>query len=91
MRLDAILKAAELEIEFSRADLREAVDHPLLVAGGGDEFFAAEVSEMFGDGDLGKIQDVLKIADAERSLGEEMQDAQPGFVAEAFVDLEQIH
>ena len=88
MRLNAILKAAKLEVKFSRAPGREAVDHPLFVAGGGHELFAAKVSEMFGDSDLGKIQDILEIADTERGLGEEVQDAQPGFVAEAFVDLD---
>lgn len=50
-----------------------------------------QVREVLGDFDLRGIEDVLKVADAERPLCKEMQDAQPRLVAEAFVNFDQLH
>ncbi len=54
-----------------------------------DEFMAAQVGQMLGDGDLGHPQDCLEMADAERAFGEQMEDAEPCLVAKTAVNLDQ--
>jgi hypothetical protein len=51
----------------------------------------AEVGEVLGDPDLRRGENVLEVADAEGPVTQEMEDAQAGFVAEAFVDFDQLH
>ena len=44
---------------------------------------------MFGDGDLRHLEHSLKVADAKRPFGKEVEDTQPGFVTQAAVNLNQ--
>jgi hypothetical protein len=50
-----------------------------------------EIGQVLGNFDLGSIEDVLEMTDAKGPVGKEMEDAQAGLVAEAFVDIDQIH
>jgi len=45
---------------------------------------------VLGDLHLGLSQDVLDVADAERAVTQEVEDAQPGRVAQAFVDFDEV-
>ena len=91
MRLHAILQAAELQIELGGAPGGQAIDHPLFVAARLDQAMFAEISQMFGNGNLGKLKGVLKMADAERAAGEEMENAEARFVAQAAINLHEFH
>jgi hypothetical protein len=51
----------------------------------------AEIGEVLRDFDLGGVEDFLKMADAKRAIRQEMQNAEPRFIAEAFVNFEQLH
>lgn len=46
---------------------------------------------MLGDFGLGKTQNILKMADANRALSQQVYDSQPVRVTEALVDLDQLH
>jgi hypothetical protein len=56
-----------------------------------DHAVGPQVSQMFGDGYLGQFQNVLEMANAERSLCEQMQNAKASFIAKAAVNLHQLH
>ena len=47
----------------------------------------AQIGKMFGDGDLRRAEDALEVAHAQWPLCQEVQDAQPRFIAETAVDL----
>ena len=51
----------------------------------------AEICEMLRDFDLGSGENVLKMADAKRAIRKQMQDAQPRFVTQTFVNFDQMH
>jgi hypothetical protein len=87
----AILEAFHIGGEFRGRMGGEGVDDPWAVAAGMDEAVLAEVGEVLGDFDLGGAEDVLEMADAKGPVGEEMKDAEAGLVAEAFVDLDEVH
>ncbi len=46
---------------------------------------------MLRGGDLGKAENLLQMADAKRSLGQQMHDPQAGLVTQAVVDFDQAH
>ena len=50
-----------------------------------------QVGEMLGNLHLGLGEDLLDVADAQFAFMEQVQDAQPGLVAEALVDLGEFH
>ncbi len=89
--LQTVLQTLQLQREFARPPGGQAVDHPLLVAAGGDESVAAEEGEVFRDGDLRQLQGLLEVADTERLPLQQMQDPQAGFVAQAAVNRDQTH
>jgi hypothetical protein len=89
MRLNAILKATELKIEFRRTFARESVDDPLGVAPGFNQVVFAEVREMLGDRNLLQPQDNLEVADTKLAVREEMKNPQARLIAKAFIDLHQ--
>ena len=83
-------RQAKLQIEFLGRLARQRIDHPLLVPVRSHEFVLSQVGKMLGNGDLRHLEHRLKMADAERSFGEQMEDAQPGFVAETTINLNQM-
>ena len=46
---------------------------------------------MLGNNDLGFSEDLLDVANAQRRFGEEVQNPEPRFVTQAFVDRDQFH
>ena len=89
MRLHAVLEAGQLQVEFLGRLFWQRVDHPLLVPVRGHEFVLSQVSQVLGNGDLRHLKHFLEMADAERPFGEQVEDAQAGFVAETAVNLNQ--
>jgi len=60
------------------------------MAGGDDHACFFQGAEMSGGIDLGDIQNVLQVADAEWGDGEEVQNTETCLVAEALVDLDKV-
>ena len=89
MGLYAVLEAAKLQIEFLGRLFGQRIDHPLLVPVRCHQFVLSQVGKMLGNGDLRDLEHRLEMADAERPFGEQMEDAQPGFIAETTVNLDQ--
>lgn len=65
----------------------QAVMHPLPVALDLDQAGPAQLGEMTGDLWLVEPEGAVEIADADRFLGEQVQEAQPGGVGERFKEL----
>jgi hypothetical protein len=55
------------------------------------EIMLAEIRKVLGNLHLRRPQNLLKVTHAKGPLRKQMQDAQAGFVAEAFVDLDEAH
>ena len=89
LRLNAILKAAELEIEFRGTLAGKAINDPLRMAVGFDHPMLAEVGQVLGNGNLLKTEDGLEMTDAKLAVGEEMKNAKASPIAKTFVDLNQ--
>jgi hypothetical protein len=87
--LNAVLKAAELKVEFVRTFSGQTVDDPLSTAFGFDHAMLAEIGEVLGDGDLIEAEDGLKMADAELPVRQQVENAKTGLVAKTFVYLNQ--
>lgn len=89
--LDAILQALQVRIQFALTFRRQGVDHPVLLVRGLDEATTAQVGQVFGNLNLWLFQDFLKMANAKGRLREQVQDAQARLIAQALVDLDQVH
>jgi len=89
--LDAILQALEIAFQFRRRFTRQRINHPVLVALHLHHSAVAKVSEVLGNFRLRLAEDRLEMADAERRAGQQIQDPKPGPVAEALVDVNEIH
>ena len=90
VRLDAVLEALEICLELLGRLSGEGLDHPILMARGLDHSLVLQISKVLGDADLGLVEQLLEVADAEGAAGEEIDDAQPRLVAETFVDSDEI-
>ena len=51
----------------------------------------AQIGEVLGNFHLRGAEDLLKMADTKGTMRKEMQDAQPRFVTETLVNLNQLH
>ncbi len=91
MRLDAILQTSQLQVQFTRALGRQLVNHPLLMALSCYQTMFAQIGQVLGNGDLRRPENVLEMAHAEGALREQVQNAQPRFIAEALVNFQQLH
>ena len=58
---------------------------------GYDHFPLSQIAEVLGDFHLRLTENFLKVADAERALRQQVQDAQTRPVTKALVDLDQVH
>jgi len=81
-----ILQAGEVGFEFARRFGGKLVHHPVTFALRFDEAACFEITEVFGDFYLRFSENFLQVADAERAIAEEREDAQAGAVTETFVD-----
>jgi hypothetical protein len=87
----AILKAGEVLLEERGALIGQVVNHPLRAALAVDHPPTTHVSEVAGDFNLRFAQDLLKVANAERTLQKKVRDAKACSVAKALVDSDQLH
>jgi hypothetical protein len=55
------------------------------------EAFSPQVSEVFGDGDLGQSQNRLEMAHAQRALRQKVKNPQAGFITQTPVYLQEFH
>jgi hypothetical protein len=86
--LRAILKAPQIGFKFDRRFGGETVDHPGAVPCALDEAVLSQVSEMLGNLGLRKLKDLLKVADAQRPLGEQLNDTEASRIAETLINLD---
>lgn len=56
-----------------------------------NEFVFSQISEVLGNLGLGKPQDFLKVANAQRAVGEQVNDSKPRGITETLVDANQLH
>src|SRR3954470_25009500 len=91
MLVQAILQAGQVRLELTRRLRRQFIDHPITRPLDLDQPPRAEIGEMLRDLHLRLAQDLLKVADAERTLRERVQEPQPRAVTQAFVNLQQLH
>jgi hypothetical protein len=89
--LRAILKALQIGFEFEGRFGGKTIDHPGAVPRAFDEPVLSQVSEVLGNLGLRKFKDLLKMANAQRSVGEQVNDSQPCCITETLVNLDQIH
>ncbi len=87
----AVLKTLQVGFQFVRKTLWEAVNDPCSLAGRLHHLSLAEVGEMLGNLYLGELKDVLKMANAQRPVRQKMDDAKAVGVAEALVNLNEVH
>jgi hypothetical protein len=88
---DAVLEAPKVGIELGRPFGGEAVDDPIAFAPSLDKSADPQVGQVLRDLHLALLQHCLKMADAQRSGIEEIEDSEPGPVAQALVDLDEFH
>ena len=77
----AILEAGEVLLEERGALIRQAVNHPLRAALAVDHPPTTHVGEVAGDFHLRFAQDLLNVANAERTLQKKVRNAKAGSVA----------
>jgi hypothetical protein len=70
MGLHAVLQTAQLQVKFLGRRFRKPVDHPFSVASRRHNAFGPQVSQVFGNGNLGQFQNILEMADAKRALSQ---------------------
>lgn len=87
----AILEAGEVLLEERGALIGQAVNHPLRAALAVDHPPTTHVGEVAGDFHLRFAQDLLNLANAERTLQKKVRNAKACSVAKALVDLDQLH
>jgi hypothetical protein len=88
---DAVLQAGEVGFEAGRRFLGQAVDHKVSATLGLDHAVALQIAEVLGHLHLGLTQDFLKVANAERPIEEQVQDPESRAIAEALIDLNELH
>ncbi len=91
LALHAILQTFQVCLQLRGAVPRQRVNHPVTAALGLHQSARSEIGEMLGNLHLRFPEDFLEVADAERALGKEMEDPQPRPVAEALINLEEVH
>lgn len=91
LRRARVLQAGEVRAQRRGRGLGQRVDAPRALLRGGDERVPPEVGEVTGDAGLREFQHRLEVADAERPLRQQVQQAQARGVAETVVDAQQVH
>lgn len=86
-----VLQAGEICAQRRGRGLGQRIDAPRALLRDGDERVPPQVGEMARDAGLRDLQDRLEVADAERPLRQQIQQAQAGGVAEAVVEAQQVH
>ena len=91
MLAHAVLEAPQVGIEFAGTFGGESIDDPIALALHFDQPACPQVGQVLRHLDLRLAQRRLEVAHAKRPRQEQMQDPQPRPVAQALVDLHQVH
>jgi hypothetical protein len=89
--LETILQAAQLEIEFAIGGSRKRINHPLFVPMRLNHPRSAKICQMLRHRHLRQLQSILEMTDTERPLLQQVENAQAREIAQAAVDLDQLH
>ena len=87
----AVLETLQVGFEFGGRFRWEPINHPRLVPRAFNQPALSQVSEVLRNLGLGKPQDLLKVANAQRSMGQQMKDSKPCRITEALVNANQLH
>ena len=91
VRLRAVLEALQVGLEFGCPVRGQAVNHPVGMPSCLHHSVLTKVGELLGNFYLGGLKDALEVTHAERPVRQEVNDAQPGCLAKALVDLDKFH
>jgi hypothetical protein len=91
VRYNAVLKTFKIGFESRGRFGGKAVNDPGSHPSGLHHLMLPKVGKVLGDLRLGKVKDALEMADAKRALSQKVDDAEPGRIAEALVNLDEIH
>ena len=86
-----VLEAFEISFQIRRGLGRKAIDSPCSVASALDHSLLTEIGEMLGNFGLRKAKDFLEVTDTKRTVCQQMDDSQPGGIAETLVNRDQLH
>ena len=86
-----VLEAFEISFQIRRGLGRKAINPPCSVASASDHSLLTEISEMLGNFGLRKAKDFLEVTDTKRTACQQMDDPQPGGIAETLVNRDQLH
>jgi len=89
--LNAIVKTFEILFQFGCPIFRQRINHPVLLLLGDDHPSVPKVSQVLGNLHLWFTKNILNMTNAEPRLRQEMEDAQPGSIAKALINLNQIN
>ena len=87
----AVLQTFEIGLEFERGFQGKAINHPGGMPGALNHASLAKIREMLRDLGLRNAQNFLKMADTKRTARQQMDDPQSRGVAEALINLNQLH
>ena len=85
--MSAVLQTLQVSFQFGGRTWGKRIDDPVPVSLGSDHSFAAQVGEVLGNFDLGLPENVLKVANAKRRPGEEVENAKTRTITEALVNI----
>jgi hypothetical protein len=88
---DAILKTGKVGVQFAAGAGWKGVDPPTVMAGAFHKALALKERKVFGNVHLSLSQKAFKMAHTKRPISQKVQDSQPGFIAEALVNSNQVH
>jgi hypothetical protein len=87
----AILQACKVSGELVRGIGRKPIDHPVGFLPGFDQAMSPKISQVLGDFHLRLSENLLKVANAEFTVAEQVQDSQTGQIAQTLVDFNEVH
>lgn len=87
----AILQAREVGPQLPRRSLHEPINAPVALPTCFYHPASLEIGEMLGDFYLRFAQNVLKVADAQGTADQQMQDPEAGGIAQTLIDPDELH
>ena len=87
----AVLETFEIGFQLQRGPRWKAINPPCSMASALDHSLFTEIGEMLGNFGLRKAKDLLKVTDTKRTACQQMDDPQPGGIAETLINRDQLH
>jgi len=91
LRPGARLQATDVSYQFLGSTLGQSVNDPLLISPSLCEALLSQIGQLLAHHHLRKTKTLLNMANAQRTAGEQVYDPQPGRIAQAPVNLLQLH